>query len=302
MMLNIVIFSIALLTNLPTIAGLNCSRSKSAKTPIKKHKVAPIMVSITPKLDQKSDILPYPNPEVSNLESNILRQAASLNNIEAIQKLLDEGCLIDDQDENGFTALHHAAKCGHRASVELLLSHGADCTIKDFSGQDAMYWAILIRAYELIPLLKGAGGDVNQKNSNNLPSMYVAGIFDEKLIQVLLDNGLNVNLTGGKYNTSLVQRAAYCGVTDVVELLLDAGAYQLGEDLRFGSLLHWAAFGGSFDVIIDLVTRGANVNLVNLDGKRPIDIAKERKHEAIVLFLERVSQIIDHANSEFPIQ
>ncbi len=45
------------------------------------------------------------------------------------------------QAQNGATALHHAATCGHAAVVEKLLAAGADADVQNSGGNTALHLA-----------------------------------------------------------------------------------------------------------------------------------------------------------------
>jgi len=67
--------------------------------------------------------------------------AAQEKNIEAIKLLLQNGANINEQDDNGFTALIIASKDGSVDIVQLLLQHQVDISIKNNHGCDAVFWA-----------------------------------------------------------------------------------------------------------------------------------------------------------------
>lgn len=48
------------------------------------------------------------------------------------ETLIVNGVLVDTQDNNGLTPLHHAAKSGNEAMAQQLIVGGADTTIKTF--------------------------------------------------------------------------------------------------------------------------------------------------------------------------
>ena len=57
--------------------------------------------------------------------------------VKVVQRLLEAGAAIDDQDDRGRTALMIAAEGGHAGIVDLLLARGADRSLKDKSGKRA---------------------------------------------------------------------------------------------------------------------------------------------------------------------
>ena len=53
---------------------------------------------------------------------------------ETVGVLLSHGADVDGKDEDGFTALHFAARADASKAVEILLKHGADSDAKNDSG------------------------------------------------------------------------------------------------------------------------------------------------------------------------
>jgi ankyrin repeat protein len=64
-----------------------------------------------------------------------LHSAAAQSNVRIVELLLDQGALVNAQQEGGFTALHAAAQSGNLEMARLLLKHGADPNAKTDKGQ-----------------------------------------------------------------------------------------------------------------------------------------------------------------------
>jgi hypothetical protein len=62
---------------------------------------------------------------------------ANLESTRVLQRLLDAGADIDEQDKGGQTALMYAAKYRRKEAVKLLLARGANPTIRDNQGRTA---------------------------------------------------------------------------------------------------------------------------------------------------------------------
>jgi ankyrin repeat protein len=94
----------------------------------------------------------------------------------------------------------------------------------------------------------------------------------EAIVPQLLEQGADLNLSGGKYGNAL-QAAAYKGHEAVVRLLIERGADVNAEGGLYGCALQAAAAGGHQQpfggelweanemTIITLLNHGANVNL-----------------------------------------
>ena len=60
------------------------------------------------------------------MESNALIEAAKTGDLAGVQAQLDSGAQADTTDEQGWTALSHAAGRGDLSIIKLLLNNGAD--------------------------------------------------------------------------------------------------------------------------------------------------------------------------------
>lgn len=68
-----------------------------------------------------------------------LRESACVGDLETLQILLQKGVDVNAMhDINGWTALHWAAKRGHRDIVETLLAHGADLSLRNKNKDTAL--------------------------------------------------------------------------------------------------------------------------------------------------------------------
>ena len=61
---------------------------------------------------------------------------------EIIERLLDKGADANAKDNNGKTALMHAAFLGNLETMELLLNNNADTSIKCNCGKTALIYAL----------------------------------------------------------------------------------------------------------------------------------------------------------------
>lgn len=109
--------------------------------------------------------------------------------------------------------------------------------------------------------------------SGYTPLHYAATGGHTDVIEVLLDAGADVNARGSRGETPLLL-AASKGNVEVVELLIDNGAdvNQPGSDKR--TPLHKAAMVGDLEVVKALLKGGADPAAVDRGGKTPVDLAE----------------------------
>ncbi len=88
-----------------------------------------------------------------------------------------------------------------------------------------------------------------------------------------LANGAAVNGSGGKFDSTPLQRAAVAGRAEAIELLIRRGAdVNIGDRAR-STPLHAAAFLGHEETVHALVQNGADVNATNARGQTPLGVA-----------------------------
>jgi len=183
--------------------------------------------------------------------------------IEAILRLGDGSFELDAADENGWTALHHAAFNGDRNGstrlTRLLLAAGAEPRRRTQRGTTALINASIRGNPEVVQALLRAGSDVEVVGANGANALHLS---------------------------------AYAGSASCVRLLVDEGGASLGARTRTGrTALHCASTKGHVAVARVLLRRalaGANLDITAADGegRSARDVAVFWQHREIVLLIE----------------
>ena len=111
------------------------------------------------------------------------------------------------------------------------------------------------------------------------------------VVAFLLENGANIN--DKEYRDLIDQTpliiAAFNGCTDIVKMLLDAGANIEHKNDQGENALISAAQEGNINVVKILLDAGADVNQSNTDGETAVDLAirLKQKKELIDLLREK---------------
>ena len=128
---------------------------------------------------------------------------------------------------------------------------------------------------------------------------------NHSMVEVLLQNGANVNETG-EDGMSALMLASDLGESAIVQILLDYGAEVNLKTIRGSTALLVAlckgrnvrpAAPGVLKIVELLLDAGADVNLVNKMGFTPLIFAAEWYPEAIKLLLEKKA-MIDYKNAK----
>lgn len=114
------------------------------------------------------------NSYLEKLDDRRLRSAASTNNVERLNELLESGINPNSADENGRTALHFACCRGYQEVVKSLLAHHANCNAIDKLGNTPLHLAVCTTSKETIDLLLQAGCSVTAKGNNGCTPLQLA--------------------------------------------------------------------------------------------------------------------------------
>ena len=130
------------------------------------------------------------------MKRGTLLMAASEGTVETVSCLLDKVArakhheLLNQQDENGWTALHYAACRQHPKMLKILLQHGASVEIRNQHGRQPLH---LVGANTNFPLAcSGMHDDVISHildHSCDLPNLHVPDSISRECIRVLVHSG-----------------------------------------------------------------------------------------------------------------
>ncbi|MDP3787992.1 MAG: ankyrin repeat domain-containing protein [Candidatus Chromulinivorax sp.] len=161
------------------------------------------------------------------IESNgvrLLHQASASNNSEITQYLLDNGALVNQQDDDRDTPLHYAANHNADKAIPILITHGADVNQQDDHGWTPLRLAAYQNADKAIPLLITAGANVNQQDNDSWTPLHRATWNNaDKAILLLITAGALVNQQDNDGWTPLHHAVLY-DADKAILLLIEAGA------------------------------------------------------------------------------
>lgn len=124
----------------------------------------------------------------------------------------------------------------------------------------------------------------------------------KEIVKILIDAGADVNSLD-LYGENAVYWATESGYGEVVKVLLEEGGRPYitkeevkskGKDIFFSTALHRACLNGYFDIVKLLIEADAptSIDIKNDSFDLPINIARERGHNDIVLYLENIKSIV----------
>ncbi len=240
------------------------------------------LVSCTPALLHKGKNS-VGREEVQKTAYEDLIEAVKEGDTKKVKDFLEKGADVNAKDNYGSTLLMIACREGWTDIAELLLEKGADVNAKNKHNDPLTALTYAARGgYEyIVELLVSKGVDQEAKNFA-LGAAAWCGHTD--VVEVLIDAGAEVNAYGGY---GALCGACHGGYTDVVEVLIDAGAEVNVKDTAGNTALMVAAWEGQIDVVELLLMRGADVNERNNDGWTALKWAKIFHHEDVIELLKQ---------------
>jgi hypothetical protein len=143
----------------------------------------------------------------------------------------------------------------------------------------AIYYASILGLPVVVASLLGGGADVNGRGNKRFgnPLQAAVGRGGKETLQLLLDNGADVNAKGGLFG-NVLQLASMGHDKEIVQLLLDNGANVNADGGYFGNAHYAASFGGNCKEIKQLLLD--NGAIVNSEGGWHPGSARARAREA----------------------
>ena len=228
------------------------------------------------------------NGRLPNQREKAIHLATHRGHLDMVTLLLDRNALINAKDVDDYRPIHHAAD---------------RMRLKDNSGNpiDPKLEEKMIIARLLIE--RGARINVNSVGHNHTPLDLAARAGDLEMVELLVDNGANVN------NYKPLHLASKNGHLEIVTYLVEHGANLNEPDIVIGvdganlnepdivigvdvlSPLHEAVRGGHFDVVEYLVEQGADINAIHDHYRKPINMIinldSKPNYRKIAFFLMR---------------
>jgi ankyrin repeat protein len=185
-----------------------------------------------------------------------------------------------------------AVAVGDLDGIRRALADGADPDARDAGGTAAVMVAAIARRPDALRLLLGAGADVDAQDAMlDNPFLYAGreGLLD--ILRLANEAEADPTITNRYGGVALIP-ASERGHVEVVRYLLNETDIDVDHVNRLGwTALHEAILlsdGGPphQEIVALLIDAGADVDLADGDGVRPLTHARERGQSAIVALLE----------------
>lgn len=238
-------------------------------------------------LGQRFDTI---RPQLTAIELSLTLFSAVDNNCgELATTAMELGASVDARDRMGARPLSHAARAGHLAMVDFLLTRGAPIDARNLAGATALYFAAERGHAAVARRLIDRGADLSLAGRSGVTPLSAAAYAgNDAIVAALLDHGADSAVADDTGKQAIVYAAA-AGHLDVVTRLLGRGVDINARYANDLTLLMWAAGadeGVREDAVMKLVTellaRGAHIDDQDARGRTALMIAAEGGRSQVV--------------------
>ncbi len=199
-----------------------------------------------------------------SLGNTPLHSAAHIGNNEIVKALLDAGASIDKENIIKWSPVYMAAAQGQNSTVKLLLENGSKFKLDKDQKQFLLFRALRKNSLDELEFILSRGAKADLASRNHYPIFEAARWSSGQLIDVLVENGADVNRTkkGGMTPVMIAALHNYDGLL----ALLKHGADPNAITEAGATALHLAITENNLDATRFLLQNGADPNLENPDG------------------------------------
>ena len=239
------------------------------------------------------------NERLPNQREKAIHMATRRGHLDMVTLLLDRGAKINDTDADNYRPIHHAAdrmrlknslgKLEEKMNIaKLLIKNGARINVHSL-GQHHTPLDLAAREgdLEMVELLVDNGANVNNHKPLHLASEK--GYLE--IVTYLVEHGANLNEPDIEINEPDIETFVEEGRNSLREYRVDR-EFLNEPGIEIGpSPLHEAVRGGHFDVVEYLVEQGADINATHVHYRKPINMIinldSKPNYRKIAFFLMR---------------
>lgn len=252
------------------------------------------------------------NTEGKNFNGNTPLHLACMNgNLAIIQMVAEKTTEVDAVNKAGETPLHIACSKGNADAVKILIAKESDVNKakEDDFGNTSLISACGPNGnLALVKLLVEKGAQTSQSNKKGDTALHLAAMNNNAPIVEYLAPRCDIEAMNKTKETPLA-KAASRGNMSVIDLLLLYGAdprkipapisdnmQPAVKDKLINTPLHAACKAGNLETVKQLLAKGAQVDLINLEGDTPLHYLAQQRDAAILSLLAPKSSRINQEN------
>ena len=214
-----------------------------------------------------------------SVTKSFLHYAILSNNFSMVRKCVEEGCDINQVDEEENTPILLASSHGDLEIFKYLIEHNAKLDVKDSHGNSPLHLIISeSQPHAFIDyILSVPNIDINETNYDSETPLHVAckNGYDYA-VQKLVEMGANLNSYDKDVQTPLFV-ACKNNKLNIAKMLIESGCNLHNYSSDNSTLIHAICSNcNSIKLLELLISKGANINEYDNDCHMPISIAAEK--------------------------
>ncbi|NWI08628.1 ZDH13 Palmitoyltransferase, partial [Crypturellus soui] len=208
--------------------------------------------------------------------------------LERCKELVEAGYDVRQPDRENVTLLHWAAINNRQELARQVLS---PCAVVDQLGGDLnstpLHWAIRQGHLPMVILLLKCGADASLIDGEGFSSIHLAVLFQHMpVIAYLISKGQSIDTTDFNGQTPLMISAQKAIGPEPTRFLLKFNpSLNAVDNVQKNTALHWAVTAGNISAVDLLLEAGASMDIKNVKGETPLDLAREAQNRFIVYML-----------------
>ncbi|XP_071105461.1 uncharacterized protein [Haliotis cracherodii] len=220
---------------------------------------------------------------------NIVLHLACLGGNKAIVQHLVSPSNINTRGQHGRTPVMMAAFQGHQSVFDLLVSKQSDLTLVDIQGNSVLHLACHSGNKAIVQHLVSPSNINTRGQNGRAPVMMAAAQGHQSVFDLLVSRQADLTLVD-KHGNSVLHLACLGGNKAIVQHLVSPSNINT-RGLNGGTPVMIAAFQGHQSVFDLLVSKEADLTLVDKDGNSVLHLACQDGNKAIVQHLVSPSNI-----------
>ncbi|KAF2979329.1 hypothetical protein EK904_012496, partial [Melospiza melodia maxima] len=220
--------------------------------------------------------------------------------LERCKELVEAGYDVRQPDKENVTLLHWAAINNRQELVKYYLSKGA---VVDQLGGDLnstpLHWATRQGHLPMVVLLLKCGADPSLIDGEGFSSIHLAVLFQHMpIIAYLIAKGQNIDTTDFNGQTPLMLTAQKAFGPEPMKFLLKFNpSLNAVDNVQKNTALHWAIASGNTSAVDLLLEAGASLDIKNVKGERPLDIACQSQNPFMIYMLQEEEKMRNRRNN-----
>ncbi|NXA72800.1 ZDH13 Palmitoyltransferase, partial [Thryothorus ludovicianus] len=244
--------------------------------------------------------LPGPYPTAEDPSSCDIVKATQYGMLERCKELVEAGYDVRQPDKENVTLLHWAAINNRQELVKYYISKGA---IVDQLGGDLnstpLHWAVRQGHLPMVMLLLKCGADPSLIDGEGFSSIHLAVLFQHMpIIAYLIAKGQNIDTTDFNGQTPLMLTAQKAMGPEPMRFLLKFNpSLNAVDNVQKNTALHWAIASGNASAVDLLLEAGASLDVKNIKGETPLDIAYQSQNHFMVYMIQEEDRMRNRRNN-----